>query len=74
MVKAIGMQALHKALSDTVEQVAEHQELVVVTHYNRAVAVILPLPKYEEITGQIFRYVLSGPDVGPGFEPAEMPF
>ena len=69
MVKVIGMQALHRALSPTIERVAEQHEPVVVTHYNRAVAVILALPEYERITGQIFRYALTEPyPEGAGFE------
>jgi prevent-host-death family protein len=67
MVKIVGMSALHKTLSDTVEQVAERHEPAVVTHYNRAVAVILPLAEYERLTGQIFRYALDSGEAG--FEP-----
>lgn len=68
MTKIIGMQALHKTLSEVVETVAKAGEPVVVTHYHRAVAVILPLAAYELLTNQIFMYYL-GEHGGVGFEP-----
>jgi prevent-host-death family protein len=61
MVKILSMVKLRTALSDVVERLL-HDEPVVVTHYNRAVAVILPLAEYERITGQVFHY--ARPDDG----------